>query len=532
LPALAPGTDIDRYTVEAQLGEGGIAVVYRVRHTRLQTPHAMKVLKVRHDAIADRLLQEGRIQARLQHPNIVSVTDVVDVDGSPGLVMEYVDGSNLEQLLLDRRLSFEQADHLARGILQGARAAHGVGLIHRDLKPANILLAVKGSEMIPKITDFGLAKLLAETPGIGAGEGGSNSGLTRSGVAMGTPSYMAPEQIRSAADVDVRADVFSLGAILYELVTGQRAYDSDDLLALFNAIAHGRRTPLTDLVPDIPRRMQRAIDGALRVDADDRIPTTDALLQVWTGEVLPEVTKGPFNTELFDRVRMLGSGLEVDPEVEEQVDRAEEPAFEDMETPRDPSGPLGLAAADIEAASSEPDVDGPPEDDVSPDDATFPFDLPSSGPPKVGADAPSEGGPSGDASSADALPGVEPVAPVPSTSDAPPDDPNRTVVPDDDTSIAPESDERELEADHETEVRPLQGALDDDLPPSARPTVVQPRGPRTARVAPPSTEDAPPARGWSRAFVVGGVLLLLLLFAGLGAALIGGGVLASLVGAR
>ncbi len=526
---MEPGTSVDRYTVEAQLGEGGIAVVYRVRHARLQTSHAMKVLKLPHAAIQDRLLQEGRIQASLQHPNIVSVTDVVDVDGSPGLVMEYVDGSNLEQLLLDRRLSFEQADHLARGILNGTRAAHGVGLIHRDLKPANILLAVKGSEMIPKITDFGLAKLLDDAHPAGASPTGAappRSGLTRSGVAMGTPSYMAPEQIRSAADVDVRADVFSLGAILYELVTGQRAYDSEDLLALFNAIAQGRRTPLTDLVPDIPRRMQRAIDGALRVDPDERIANTEALLQVWTGEILPEASKGPFNTELFDRVRALGqtgAGLAVESEVEDQLELAKKRlAFEEMETPRDPRGP---------AADSTP----PPP--VSEDDQTFPFER-DSGPPSR---EPEEPAPDEPRSEPDEPPGIRSFGLEKSTP-APGFEPVHTDAP---TEEAPLSDEAGL-ADDETEVAPPRDSMDSGGPPlddetdlwhrdpSRRPTVAQPRGPRTPRRDPLSDPDVqavtalPSRRGRSWALLVGIALLAVVLVGGFGAALIGGGVLASI----
>ncbi|MCA9566384.1 MAG: serine/threonine protein kinase [Myxococcales bacterium] len=286
--------------IESHLGEGGLAVVYKVRHARLGTLHAMKVLKIPHVSIQERLLQEGQVQARIQHPNIVSVTDVIDVDGAPGLIMEYIEGSNLDQLLADQRLSLEQVDHLAVGILEGVRAAHDLGLIHRDLKPANILLSVKDRQITPKITDFGLAKLMT-------GEGGGGS--TRSGMTMGTPSYMPPEQIRSARDVDERADVFALGAILYELCTGQRAYGGDDVLKIFNDIAGGVRVPARELRPDLPARMQRAIDGALAVSLDDRLPDVATLLDVWTGEKTAGIkaVESPFASEVFTRVRQLGA---------------------------------------------------------------------------------------------------------------------------------------------------------------------------------------------------------------------------------
>ncbi len=296
-PTLQPDTVVDgRYAIEALLGEGGMAVVYRAKHLKLGTFHALKVLKLPHQAIQDRLVTEGRVQAQLRHPNIVAVNDIVEVNGAPCLVMEYIDGSSLDELLVDQRLPIEAADALSRGIIEGVAEAHRQDLIHRDLKPANIMLAVRDRKLIPKITDFGLAKLLAQ------GETG-----TRSGITMGTPAYMPPEQIRDAKNVDVRADVFATGAILYEIVTGRRAYEGADTLEVFNKICSGDRIPILELVPDLPRRMQRAIDGALRIEVDERIPDCATLLQVWTGETYTAQPDGPFGTDLFVRVRELGS---------------------------------------------------------------------------------------------------------------------------------------------------------------------------------------------------------------------------------
>ena len=229
---LDTGTVIDRYAVEDLIGQGGMAVVYRVRHQQLGTLHALKVLMLPARSIRERLIQEGQVQARLRHPNIISVTDLVDVDGAPGLVMEYVPGPSLDGLLRQAALTVDQADLLARGLLEGVAAAHDFGLVHRDLKPGNVLLEVRKDRLIPKITDFGLVKL------VGAADAGGSM-KTRSGLAMGTPCYMAPEQIRNAKGVDARADVFSLGALLYELVTGQRAFDGEDTFEIFSAVTSG-----------------------------------------------------------------------------------------------------------------------------------------------------------------------------------------------------------------------------------------------------------------------------------------------------
>ncbi|MCB9675686.1 MAG: protein kinase [Alphaproteobacteria bacterium] len=295
---LPPGTVVDRYTIEAVLGEGGMAVVYRARHNQLGSLHALKVLKLPTAAIQDRLLQEGRAQAQLRHPNIVSVTDVVDVSGSPGLVMEFIAGVALDDFLRSRRLTIEQADDLARGIIEGVAVAHQAGTIHRDLKPGNILLDPSAKRLVPKITDFGLAKLL-DAEGRGQTE-------TRSGMAMGTPAYMAPEQIESAKDVDKRADVFSLGAILYELVGGERPFQGDSTLEVLNAVAGGKRRPIEELIPDVPDRIRIAIDGALQVDRDERIANCDALLDVWTGESADGRGVGPWDP---DTVSQIGRAL-------------------------------------------------------------------------------------------------------------------------------------------------------------------------------------------------------------------------------
>lgn len=269
---LPPGRIVDRYVVEATLGIGGTAAVYRVRHRDLGTTYALKVLTVVSPSIRRRTLLEGRLQARIEHDNVVGVYDVLDVDGSPGLLMEIVDGPSLEAAMRKHRFTGEEAEIVFRGTCQGVAAAHTHGFVHRDLKPGNVLLAQTPSGLLPKVTDFGIAKVAD-----------ADLGHTRAGIAMGTPQYMAPEQIRDARSVDQRADIFSLGCILYELATGQRAFPQADLLDVYNAIASGSYAHPRDLSDALPDRVVTAIRGALLVDRDHRIPDALTLLDVFEG---------------------------------------------------------------------------------------------------------------------------------------------------------------------------------------------------------------------------------------------------------
>ncbi len=289
---LKRGQVVDRYTVEVELGEGGVATVYRVRHNTLGTTHALKVLHVSGNAIRERLVQEGRVQAALRHPNIVAVTDVIDVAGAPGLLMEFIEGPPLDRWLRENRPTLAQAEDVFRGILMGVSRAHRVGLIHRDLKPGNVLLEIGDDGVIvPKVSDFGLAKILSEDESGGRAQ-------TRSGMTMGTPAYMAPEQVRDAKTVDQRADIFALGCILYELCTGVSPFDQGDVLAIFSALAAGTYTPPEQVNPDIPVRLRNAIVGCLSNRREERIPDCATLRQVLEGSVTePWPTLAPTSVE-------------------------------------------------------------------------------------------------------------------------------------------------------------------------------------------------------------------------------------------
>jgi hypothetical protein len=269
---LTSGRIVERYRVEELLGEGGTAMVYRVRHVHLGTDHALKVMTLIGAQAAPRLLLEGRVQAALRHPNIVAVTDVLEIDGSFGLLMEYVPPPSLSAWIARSPPSVETAEALFRGVVAGVRHAHAHGLVHRDLKPANVLLArgEGGVDLIPKVADFGLARLLDD-------EGHRH---TRTGLAMGTPQYMAPEQFRDAKGVDRRADLFSLGCILHELLSGAPAFAWSDLIGVYGAITKGAWAPLPASVPE---RLRAAVVGCLEPEAARRIPDCDALLAVLDG---------------------------------------------------------------------------------------------------------------------------------------------------------------------------------------------------------------------------------------------------------
>lgn len=280
---LEPGQVVDRYTVEGLLGEGGMASVYRVRHNTLGSFHALKLLKVQSEAIRRRLVTEGQVQASLRHPNVVAVTDVLFVGDQPGLVMELVEGPTLHDWLAEYQPSMEQAESLFRGIVAGVSRAHRAGVLHRDLKPGNVLLDSLDGVIIPKVTDFGLAKVLAEDP---------THSQTRSGMPMGTPQYMAPEQIRNARDVDQRADIWALGCILYELVAGRRPFDGPDIIELYGTIGAGRYTPITELVPGLPPHLVEVIGACLTPEPEHRIADCETLKAALSGQPLEDTVPG------------------------------------------------------------------------------------------------------------------------------------------------------------------------------------------------------------------------------------------------
>ena len=280
---MGPGDHIGRFEVVRTLGEGGIATVYHVRHLDLDVPHALKLLHVSTKQMRDRLMTEGKIQAKLRHRNIVHVSGVFEHEGQVGLVLDFVEGFSLAECLKeDGAMSQGDALALFAQILDGVRAAHDVGVTHRDLKPANILLTSEGTEVVAKITDFGIAKVMHT--------GGDDR--TRAGTSMGTPGYMAPEQIRDSANVDHRADIFALGAILYEMLSGRRAFKGHDALSTMNLTVAGSYTRLPDVLDRVSPEVADAVAKALETKPEDRFASCRDFAQVLFGTSAPERSAG------------------------------------------------------------------------------------------------------------------------------------------------------------------------------------------------------------------------------------------------
>ncbi|MCA9568497.1 MAG: serine/threonine protein kinase [Myxococcales bacterium] len=298
-----PGMTIDRFVVDRVLGEGGTSVVLEVHNARLGTSYALKLLHTRSMSLQERLLREARLQGTLQHPHVVQVLDIVEHQGQLGIVMERVDGPSLEEVLSQKHLRLAQVDRLAEQILAGVAFAHGAGIIHRDLKPANVLLSTRGGQLCAKVCDFGLAKHLD----------GDAISATRTGCTLGTPQYMSPEQIRDAKRVDARTDVFALGTMLYEMVTGVHPFAGEkDAWATLRRVSEGRHVPIRERMPHIPDRMARAITEALEPDPAQRTPSVATMLATWKAE--SQAFELGWEDDLLETAERIAAGRSSEPE--------------------------------------------------------------------------------------------------------------------------------------------------------------------------------------------------------------------------
>lgn len=279
---LTKGDSYGDYVIEDHLDEGGHAHIYLVRHRTSGAQHALKVLHSKRNDIRQRFLAEGRTLMALRHPNIVPVLQVIEDDAHPALVLEYVDGMALDHWINEGLHDWEQREPLIDGLIEGLRHAHAHGVVHRDLQPANVLVSTAGDgKPIARLIDFGLAKDLA------------TDGTTRTGTTLGTPGYMAPEQIRDSKDVDTRADLFSLGCLIYVLVCEAEPFDGPTDVAVFNATCEARYIAPERMAPDVPPAYHLAIRRCLEVDRDKRIASVAALRRVLAGEPEPEVIAPP-----------------------------------------------------------------------------------------------------------------------------------------------------------------------------------------------------------------------------------------------
>jgi len=283
---------LGEYKLLEKLGQGGMGVVYKALHTELERIVALKVLsvgRVDDDRAVARFKREMKAVGRLDHPHIVRAHDAREIDGTPVLVMEYVDGLDLGELVHRLgRLPATEACELVRQAALGLQCAHEHGLVHRDVKPSNLVLSSRAEV---KVLDLGLARIHASrTPG---------KEMTSVGEAMGTPEYMAPEQVSDSHSVDIRADVYSLGCTLYTLLAGRPPFSGPDYTSAYDTMTahvHHPPPPIGEFRDDLPDELVAILDRMLAKKPDQRflVPqeVADALAPLANGADLPALLAG------------------------------------------------------------------------------------------------------------------------------------------------------------------------------------------------------------------------------------------------
>lgn len=271
--------------INSKLGQGGMGAVYKGHHEGLDIDVAMKVLP-RHLAeqnpdFIDRFKREARVAARLSHGNVVNVMNVGEEEGQNFIIMEFVEGEDLKEYL-DRegKLELHLALDIIQQIFEALDAGHSVGILHRDIKPANIFLTKgRGGKLVAKLGDFGLAKVDTS--------GDSSSGNTMSGMMMGTPHYISPEQAEDAKRVDARADIYSMGCMLYYMLCGRVPYDGEGFVQIVLQHMQGTIPDPRELRTDVPAELAATVMKMMAKRADDRFQTSAEIL-----EVLEKIERG------------------------------------------------------------------------------------------------------------------------------------------------------------------------------------------------------------------------------------------------
>jgi serine/threonine-protein kinase len=266
---VSPGARFGRYEVEQHLGRGGMGDVYQVRDTVINRKAALKTIRV--DAELDpkqtielrqRFYREAQTAGQLTHPNIVTVYDVGEDLGMSYIVMEFVEGQTLTQLMKKQRFSVAQIKHVIYHAGMGLEYAHENGVFHRDVKPDNVMVTKSG---VVKVMDFGIARVVEST-------------LTRTGSVMGTPAYMSPEQV-NGKKIDARSDIFSLGVILYEMLTGKKPFPGDTIPTVMLAILQTDPAHPSTLDTKIHPAWDEILRKALAKNREDRYATARELAQ-------------------------------------------------------------------------------------------------------------------------------------------------------------------------------------------------------------------------------------------------------------
>ena len=266
------------YRLEREIGRGGMGRVYLAQDTRLKRPVALKLLPLAFSENAERVRrfqQEARVVSALNHPNIITIHEIGETDGLRFIVTEFVDGETLGDLISRGQRDLTSVIKIIIQVTEALTAAHGAGIVHRDIKPENIMVRRDG---YVKVLDFGIAKLSQEPNGsddIHASQA-PHPVVTTPGLVLGTVNYMSPEQARGH-NVDARTDVFSLGVVLYEAVTGQYPFQGETRVDMLIAVAGIEPPPVREYTPEAPLRLQQIIERALRKNRDERYQTVDEM---------------------------------------------------------------------------------------------------------------------------------------------------------------------------------------------------------------------------------------------------------------
>jgi serine/threonine-protein kinase len=276
---LLPNTSLSHYRIVSKIGAGGMGEVYLAEDTRLDRQVALKILPQEFAEDSDRMnrfVREAKSASALNQPNIITIHEIGEAEGTHFIASEYIQGETLHTRLKQTPLDLKTTLDIAIQVASALNAAHKAGIIHRDIKPENVMIRPDG---LVKILDFGIAKLSTKRAEPTAEEAATalKQQGTSPGVIIGTANYMSPEQARGKA-VNAQSDIFSFGIVLYEMVTGQRAFTGENAVDVIGAILHKEPTPLTQLAPELPHEIERIINKTLRKDPDVRYQTAGDLL--------------------------------------------------------------------------------------------------------------------------------------------------------------------------------------------------------------------------------------------------------------
>jgi len=276
--AIPPGTSLGHYEIRSQLGAGGMGEVYLAQDIRLDRKVALKVLPFDVAANQDRMrrfVQEAKAAAALNHPNIAHIYEIDEADGVNFMAMEFIDGQTLRECILDRQNDLPKLLRYLQHTAEGLAKAHAAGIVHRDLKPDNIMITRDGHA---KILDFGLAKLVEPLQPLSTSSASPSEDDTAIppphsaiGAVIGTTGYMSPEQAQGWTNlIDERSDIFSFGCILYEVVTGHKAFKGEDRIDSLNKIIRSPFPPISNFNPDVPSDLQKIVRRCLEKDPEER----------------------------------------------------------------------------------------------------------------------------------------------------------------------------------------------------------------------------------------------------------------------